>query len=115
MPNLSNAQFTFSRNVARLLNHIYECGYTCSLGEVLRTREQAEIYAKAGKGIVDSLHCYKLAIDINLFYNGEYLTDCESYKKFGEYWLTLHELNRWGGNFHNIDANHFEMNDKNGI
>jgi hypothetical protein len=113
--SLNKARFIFSQNVARLINHIYECSYTCSLGEALRTREQAELYAHEGKGILDSLHCYKLAIDLNLFKDGKYLTDFESYKKFGDYWITLHELNRWGGLFTRVDSNHFEMNAKGGV
>jgi hypothetical protein len=116
MSNLNKAQFIFAKNVTKLISSIFDEGYQCSMGEVLRTREQAELYAKQGKGIADSLHCYKLAIDINLFKNGAYLTDYESYKRFGEYWCQLNELNRWGGNFtHLVDSNHFEMNAKRGV
>lgn len=112
---LNKAQFIFSRNLAKLITSIYDEGYTCSMGEVLRTREQAEFYAEQGKGIVDSLHCYKLAADINLFKNGAYLTDFDSYRRFGIYWEKLHDKNRWGGNFNRVDSNHFEMNAKEGV
>ena len=107
---LTEVQFLFSKNVAKLINHIFEEGYHCSLGETYRSKEQAEIYAKQGKGIINSQHCKRLAIDINLFSpEGEYLTKSEDYQKFGIYWEKLNSLNRWGGNFHNKDGNHFEM------
>lgn len=121
MPNLNKAQFLFSKNLAKLIDYIFDIGYQCSIGEVLRTREQAMIYAKQGKGIKDSLHLYKLAVDINLFRFNDYITDVESYRKFGDYWKKLNPYNRWGGDFHDAegnpkpDAGHFEMNCKEGI
>jgi hypothetical protein len=98
-------------DVASLIMAIDDAGYKCTLGEVYRTPEQAEMNARAGKGIVNSLHCKRLAIDINLFTTeGIYLTKSEDYKKFGEIWERYNPLNRWGGNFTGklIDGNHFE-------
>lgn len=71
----------------------------------------AAIYAKEGKGIVKSLHCDRLAIDINLFTSdGILLQDKKSYEPFGEYWETLDPRNRWGGRFKTlVDSVHFEM------
>ena len=107
---LSEKQFIFAKNVGKLIDYIFQEGYFCTLGEVYRTPEQAEIYAKQGKGIKNSLHCKKLAIDINLFSpEKQYLTDLQDYEKLGFYWETLHKNNRWGGRFH--DANHFEFRD----
>lgn len=109
---LSEKQFIFTKNVALLINKIYEQGYTASLAEAYRTPEQAELNAKRGTGIKDSLHCKRLAIDINLFKDGKYLTDTASHKPFGEYWATLHPLNRWGGTFKPlVDGNHYQMSD----
>jgi hypothetical protein len=106
-------QITFAQNVAYLIMHINELGYGCTFGETFRSKEQAEIYAKQCKGIVDSLHCKRLAVDLNLFNsNGEYLVDYESYHTLGNYWKTLNVNNRWGGDFKNlVDSNHFEMQD----
>jgi hypothetical protein len=115
MPNLNRAQFIFAKNLSKLIDYIFETGYQCSIGEVLRTREQAMIYVKQGIGIKDSLHCYKLAADINLFRFNDYITDPESYRKFGEFWKKLNPLNRWGGDFEKVDATHFEMNAKEGV
>lgn len=105
-------QSIFTQNITKLINFIYDNEMACTFGEVFRTPEQAAIYAKQGKGIKDSLHCKRLAVDLNLFtLDGTYLTDSKSYKKFGEYWVTLHPFNRWGGVFPRVDANHFEMQD----
>ena len=110
---LSERQATFALNVSRLIAYIFESGYTCTLGEALRTKEQSEIYAKQGKGIVNSLHLKKLAIDLNLFSpDGAYLTDSKDYEKFGLYWETLHKDNRSGCFFSKPDGNHFQLSEK---
>lgn len=109
--NLHDQQALFAKDVAKLIVFIFEQGFSCSLGEAYRTPEQAAIYAKEGKGIVDSLHCKKLAIDLNLFDNkGMYLATEEPYEVIGKYWESLSPVNRWGGNFPRKDADHFERN-----
>lgn len=110
---LQQKQAIFAQNIAKLITHIFSLGYSCSLGEVYRTKEQAEIYVKQGLGILDSLHCKKLAIDINLFdKDGNYLTDTRYYKEVATFWDSLNPLNRSGINFKRVDSNHFEMQDK---
>jgi hypothetical protein len=107
---LLEAETIFTRNIARLIEHIFSCGYKCTLGEAFRTKEQAEINANKGIGIKDSLHRKRLAIDINLFSpEGKYLSDTKDYELFGIYWESLHKHNRWGGKFKRADGNHFEM------
>lgn len=109
---LQQKQSVFAQNVAQLIMHVDTIGLTCTLGEVWRSPEQAEIYAKQGKGIVDSLHCKKLAVDLHLFSpHGQYLTDTKSYEPLGEYWQSLNPANRWGGFFKRVDSVHFEMQD----
>jgi len=104
---LSDYQAIFAHNVALLIQRIEDMGYKCTLGEAWRTKEMAEIYAKKGIGIKDSLHLKRLAIDINLFKDGVYLTDGEAHEQFGKFWETLHPFNRHGGRFG--DPNHYEM------
>lgn len=103
---LSDNQKLFAQDVAKLIEYIYSQGYSCTLGEAYRTPEQAAIYAQEGKGIKDSLHCKRLAIDINLFKDDDYLTATKDYEFLGNYWETLDKQNRWGGRFK--DGNHFE-------
>jgi len=110
---LQEKQIMFASNISLLLCKIFGTNqYAITFGEAERSPEQAEIYAKEGKGISDSLHCKRLAIDLNLFKDGVYLTDYADYKIFGDYWKALHPFNRWGGDFHTlVDSNHFEMQD----
>jgi len=110
--SLSEFQKTFAYNAAKLVIYAFDVlGYTCTLGEALRTPEQAEIYAKQGKGTINSLHLIKLAIDLNLFdKNGNYLTKTEDYSELGMYWKSLNPKNRWGGDSKfRADGNHFSM------
>jgi hypothetical protein len=116
---LSYQQSIFADNVGMLIEEISKRGYHCTFGEALRSPEQAELYAKEGKGIADSLHCKKLAVDLNLFSNDyQYITDYKEYVQFGDYWESLSDSNRWGGYFvskyggHLVDSDHFERNFK---
>lgn len=104
---LSERQQMFAWNVSHLIEKIVCDGYQCTLGEAYRTPEQAAIYAAQRKGIKNSLHCKRLAIDLNLFREGAYLVSTEAHRPFGEYWESLHPDNRWGGRFN--DGNHYEM------
>lgn len=112
---LVQQQSKFSQDVAKLLQFIVSQGNYVTLGEAWRTAEQAQIYAKEHKGILDSLHCQRLAIDLNLYSSaGLYLTEPHDYQKAGEYWESLDPQNRWGGFFvskyggHLVDSDHFE-------
>ncbi len=105
-------QALFTRNVVDLITHIDSLGYFVSFGEVYRTRDQAIIYANKGLGIVDSLHCKRLAVDLNIFdKEGHLLTYSDDYVPFGKYWEGLNPLNRAGVFFKRVDSSHFEMQD----
>jgi hypothetical protein len=58
-----------------------------------------------------SLHYEALAQDLNLFINGEWITDGddEVWKMIGEKWESMHPLARWGGRFPEVDSNHFSF------
>lgn len=105
---LSKEQQLFAKDVGILINYIYSQGYSCTFGEAFRTHEQAQIYAREGKGIVDSLHCQRLAIDLNLFKDNNYLDKTEDYQFLGTFWESLSSQNGWGGKFKREDGNHFE-------
>jgi hypothetical protein len=57
-----------------------------------------------------SYHKTRLALDINLFKDGVYLTSSEAHRYFGEYWESLDPGCRWGGTFGVPDGNHYEYN-----
>lgn len=107
--SLSKKQQRFSWLLAKLLFYAYEAGYGVTMGECWRTPEQAALNAKTGKGIANSVHCDRLAVDINLFQNGKYLTGIDHYRKLGEWWKMQCADCRWGGDFPSRDANHFSF------
>lgn len=108
---LIDKQFSFASLVPLLLNKALELGFTVTLGECYRSPAEAARLAKLGKGITGSLHTLKLAIDINLFRDGTYLTSAEAHRQLGTYWeglsagkdFTCH----WGG--HWGDGNHYSI------
>ena len=116
MSELLNLQFTFSRLLPRLLDEAHRLGYSITLGEAYRTPEQAKINAERGTGIGPSLHCSRLAIDLQLFREGRYLDTTEQYLALGEFWEKLGLESSppvptaWGGRFQSRpDGNHFSI------
>lgn len=108
MSELRERQEIFAKNVGKLIEYIFDQpGYTCTMGEAYRTKEQALWNAEKGIGSATSLHCFRLAIDLNIFKDGEYLTKSEDYEFAGIFWMALHEDNTWGGA--GADGNHFSM------
>lgn len=104
---LAETQADFLRNVARLILWCEGTPYRVTGGELYRTPDQAAIYARQGKGILNSNHTRRLAIDLNLFVNGVYVTDSDAYKPLAEFWKGMHPDNVWGGDFKRRDGNHF--------
>lgn len=106
---LGEKQRMFARNVGKLIQWTYENGYELTFGEAHRTPEQAAINAKKGIGIARSAHIERLAIDLNLFKDGQFLSNSEDHAPLGAYWKSLHPLNCWGGDFTKPDGNHYSM------
>ncbi len=107
--SLSAKQAKFAQNIAKLIIWADKHGYHITLGEAYRPPELAETYARRGIGIANSRHCSRLAIDLNLFKNGQYLQATKDHAPLGEYWKSLDKNNRWGGDFKRPDGNHYEM------
>jgi len=106
---LGEKQEIFSLNLGHLILFAYSKGYRIRMGEVLRTQEQAELNAQKGTGISNSLHIIKLAADLNVFKDGEWLKESQDLWELGAFWKTLHPMNRWGGDWSKPDGNHFSM------
>lgn len=97
---LGEKQKLFAKNIALLISHIYASGYEVTFGDAWSKPEY-----KAHKA--NSCHYDRLAIDLNLFKDGAYLTDTMAHEPFGKWWEGLNKDNRWGGRFH--DGNHYSM------
>ena len=68
----------------------------------------SEAANKADGGHPDSCHLHRLAIDLNLFVDGEFITGShEAWDVLGEFWESLHLLARNGRGWN--DANHFSF------
>ena len=105
MKTLRQTQSRFTLLVAGLINQAHVMGYDITLGEVFRSPEEAQRLAGAGKGIAKSLHCSRLAVDVNLFRGETYLSATADYQPLGEWWEA--QGGSWGGRFH--DGNHFSL------
>lgn len=107
---LRQKQSVFVRLVAMLILRVYREGFELTFGETYRTPEQAALNAKNGTGIKNSLHTQRLAIDLNLFRAGVYLSSGREHQPFGEWWeeLSTPEYScTWGGRFG--DPNHYSI------
>lgn len=111
MMTLRRKQEKFAYLVADLILHALRFGFTVTLGEVYRPPETAKLYAEQGKGIAGSLHCDRLAIDLNLFRDGKLLTTTDGHRQLGEWWEQAgieHGIKTsWGGRFG--DGGHYSV------
>jgi len=93
---LREKQSDFVRAVIALLTYIHSKGYEVTFGDASRMDKQGHIK--------NSKHYKRLAIDLNLFKDGKYLSKTEDHEFAGEYWEKLGR--KWGGRFR--DGNHYE-------
>ena len=96
--SLTDKQQDFAEMVGLLLQKAPQMGYRITLGDAYRD-------PRVGYGNPKSLHRSRLAIDLNVFKGGEYLTTGEQYTDLGEWWESIGGA--WGGRFQ--DGNHFSL------
>lgn len=107
---LGDKQRLFMRLLPRLINHAHRRGYELTIGDAYR---DPRVFGEVGErpdsayGNKYSNHKSRLAVDLNLFKNGKYLTETKDHKFLGEYWEKLHPLTVWGGRFN--DGNHYSI------
>ncbi len=109
---LLQKQQLFAVLVARLIDDATTRGYAVTLGEAWRSRQEAARLASLGVGLEHSLHCDRLAIDLNVFRDGVYLRQTADYEPLGVFWESLsgdEHVCAWGGRFG--DGNHFSIED----
>lgn len=90
---------------AHLILKAEAMGWEVTLGEAWRSEEEARRLAARRVGIRRSLHCDRLAIDLNLFVDGVWLQSTEAHRELGEWWESVGGA--WGGRFG--DGNHYSL------
>jgi len=88
-------QSLFALLVTLLIQKAYQLGYEITLGDAWASEGHKQY----------SLHYKRLAIDLNLFKDGIYLTKTEDHKDLGEYWESIG--GSWGGRYG--DGNHYSL------
>lgn len=92
--------------LADLIKFAESKGYQLTLGDAYRDpRVHGKVGVKASYSSANSVHKQRLAIDLNLFKDGVYLSSTEDYVELGKYWESIGGT--WGGRFE--DGNHFSL------
>ena len=108
--SLGDKQRLFTKCVSELINYAYARGWELTLGDAYRDpRVHGDFGDKKSYSAGKSVHKLRLAIDLNLFIDGEYISDGshEVWEDLGEFWEGMNEYSRWGGRFD--DSNHFSF------
>lgn len=95
---LREKQSKFAVMAAQLILKAVEMGYEVTLGDAYRD-------SRCDYGHPQSLHRIRLAIDINLFKDGVFLTETADHEPIGLWWESIG--GSWGGRFN--DGNHYSL------
>lgn len=105
---LGEKQELFMFLLPRLVDKALSEGYQLRGGDLFRDpRLHGEFKEREGYGNPNSMHKLKLAIDLNLFKDGKFLSSTKDHEFLGLWWESQHELCRWGGRFN--DGNHYSL------
>lgn len=95
---LREKQSKFLKMTVLLMTFAHNLGYELTYGDALRPRD-------CPYGRKNSLHKDKLALDLNLFRDGRYLTTTQDHEPLGIFWESIG--GSWGGRFD--DGNHYSL------
>jgi len=109
---LRQKQSKFVLMVAELIRFAYANGYELTFGDAYRDpRAHGAMGEKKSYSSSHSNHKIRLAIDLNLFKDGKFLTSSDDHKLLGEYWESIGGA--WGGRFGDNggvpDGNHYSL------
>lgn len=110
---LGQKQRQFTWMIAELITWAYANGYELTFGDAYRdprafgTMGEAKIDSNGKRvyGRIKSNHKVRLAIDLNLFKDGVYLTSTQDHEPLGLKWESMG--GSWGGRFN--DGNHYSL------
>lgn len=100
MMGLVDKQARFMHMLALLILHAEQLGYQVTGGDLYRD-------PRCPYGHPYSNHKKRLAVDLNLFKDGDFLTSTEDHKPLGDYWKSIG--GSWGGDFDTPDGNHYSL------
>lgn len=103
---LRSARCKFTSLIALLIQHAVVLGYECALDEAT---ERVTNKDPTSDHMPGSLHHLGLALDLNLYKDGRYITNDEGHRELGAYWKGLHPDCKWGGDFARTDYNHYSF------
>jgi len=109
---LLEAQQNFAIQIPHLIVEAQNLGFEVTLGDAYRDPRVFGMFGTAkGYGRALSNHKRRLAIDLNLFRDGEYLDQTTDHQPLGMWWERHGEKVSlplvWGGNWG--DGNHYSM------
>lgn len=103
---LKEKQFKFARMVPKLLEKAFSLGYDVTIGDAFRSPDVFGLLGeKKGYGHPKSAHKIRLAVDLNLYKDGKYLTETSDHLELGLFWESIGGT--WGGRF--SDGNHYSL------
>ena len=90
-------QFKFTKALSLLIYFINSKGFEVTLGDAWALKGEGRLHSRK------SSHYDRLAIDLNLFKDGDYLTETSDHEFAGKFWKSLGGT--WGGDWE--DGNHY--------
>jgi len=97
---LRQKQSRFAFLMAQFICRVNEMGYEVTFGDAYRD-------PRCPYGSERSFHHKRLAVDLNLFRDGRYLTSTNSHQPLGEVWESMGGT--WGGRWN--DGNHYSLDE----
>lgn len=105
---LGKKQELFSRLLPRLIDKAHSLGFELRMGDLFRDpRLHGELGDNQGYGHRNSCHKLKLAVDLNLFKDGEFCSKTSDHEELGLWWESQNVWCSWGGHFN--DGNHYSL------
>ena len=99
---LGDKQRKFTRMVAHLIQYAYSIGFEMTFGDAYRDERVTYGHRK-------SLHRSRLAVDLNLFIDGEYITDGRGHDKLHDYWDMIGGAERIADDMNHYSVEHGGM------
>ena len=103
---LRQKQSRFAHMIAKLILWAYDNGYEITLGDAYRDpRVFGAVGERKGYGESKSCHKVRLALDLNLFKNGKYISTTRGHKELAEKWESMGGTAGYRFN----DGNHYSL------